>query len=63
MNTAKMTEEQYDDWSDARGGGRDESWLPSGFCPACGGGGCISCDWTGEVGDMEWEGDDDNLPE
>jgi hypothetical protein len=61
VNTRGMTEEQYDEWSDARGNDRDESPIPSGFCPFCGGGGCAECDWTGEVGD---EGvSEDDLPE
>ena len=58
MNTAKMTDEQYDEWLGARSYGRDDSPIPSGFCPFCGGGGCIECDWTGEVGDEGVSEDD-----
>jgi hypothetical protein len=61
MNTRHMTDDQYDEWSDARG---DEPYeeRPMGwvFCGECGGGGCPACGFSGEVlVVIEGEDDDD----
>lgn len=63
ISTREMTDEEYDAWSDSRGDNREtRGGVEWRICGSCGGDGCPTCDYVGEVL-VEVEDTDDDQSE